>query len=318
MARRFVFASEIGVGETTASNLAHSKRESLGVGHGSFVSVFAVVVSENLFVDIARQMERLNSNVGSTKATLQEAPEVLQAIRVDSAVDVPFGMINNVMNKVVAHFVIADCVVCVDLCPVFDVLKQNVLESLASDVRDDLSAYLAKVAVQYPLYYRLSAVHSALLNKAELAVFVHVLGQAAYKRFISFYFRIRPTKFRSTAERPIVESSAKALQHKPSGFLGDPKRSVNLHAGNSVLAIDQHPESGHPLIQPKWRILEDSPNFQRELLVAAATEPNASSLNEVIFLGAAPWAEDFTVRPTELSCIVECLLRIGEVNDGLL
>jgi hypothetical protein len=70
--------------------------------------VFAVVVAENLFVDVACQMKRLNSNVSTAKATLQEAPEVLQAIRVDPPVDVPLGMVHHVMDKVIADLVVAD------------------------------------------------------------------------------------------------------------------------------------------------------------------------------------------------------------------
>jgi len=46
------------------------------------------------------------------------------------------------MHEVVAHFVVADCVVRINLGAVLDVLQQDVLQSLAGDGRDNLSAYL--------------------------------------------------------------------------------------------------------------------------------------------------------------------------------
>jgi hypothetical protein len=40
-----------------------------------------VIEAENLFVNVSIEMERLNSNVGSAKGSLQERPEVLQPVR---------------------------------------------------------------------------------------------------------------------------------------------------------------------------------------------------------------------------------------------
>src|SRR5579864_7546182 len=100
-------------------------------------------------------MKRFNSNVSTAKSALQQGPEILQAIRVDSAVNVPFGVIYNVMDKVVANLVVADCVICVNLRPVFDVLKQNVLQGFSGYVRYDLGTHLAKIPVEYSLYYSL-------------------------------------------------------------------------------------------------------------------------------------------------------------------
>jgi hypothetical protein len=171
---------------------------------------------------------------------------------------------------------------------------------------------------EYSLHYSLSAVHSALLDKAKLAVFVHVLRKTADKRFISLYLSIRPTKLRRRAKSSVVQSRTKPLKHEPRGLLGDSESAVDLHARHTVLAINQHPESGHPLVETERRILENRPDFQRELLIAATAEPQTAGFDEVVFLGTAPWADDFTVRPTKLGCILERPLRVGEVNDGFL
>jgi hypothetical protein len=277
--------------------------------------VLAVVVAKNLFVNVAMQMKRLDSNISAAKATLEKRPKVLQAVRVDPPIYVPFGMIHNVMNEVVADLVIADCIIRVNLLVILYVLQQDVLQRFAGDVRYNLSANLSQVTVQHSLNYSLSAGHSALLDKAQLAVLMHVFGKSADECFISFYFRIRPSQLGRGTEGPIVQSGPKALEHKPSGLLSDTKSAMNLHAGDAILAIDQHPESRHPLVEAERRIFEDRPDFQRELLIAATTEPYTARLDEVMFLGATPWASDFGVRPTEFNCVLESSLRIGEVND---
>jgi hypothetical protein len=45
----------------------------------------AIVVAENLLINIAIKVERLYRNIGSLQATLQEAPEVFDSVSVDAA-----------------------------------------------------------------------------------------------------------------------------------------------------------------------------------------------------------------------------------------
>src|ERR1017187_813141 len=113
-------------------------------------------------------MKRLNSNVGSTKAALQQRPEVLQAIRVHAAIDITFRMIHNIVNEVITHLVVADCVVRIDFRTILNVLEKNVLQSFAGDIRNNLCANLPKISVQDSLYNRFAAMHPSLLHEAQL------------------------------------------------------------------------------------------------------------------------------------------------------
>ena len=61
-----------------ADDLAHGQIESVLI-----VEAHAVIIAEGLLIQIPEKVERLNRNVCALQATLQEAPKVLQTIRVD-------------------------------------------------------------------------------------------------------------------------------------------------------------------------------------------------------------------------------------------
>ena len=63
------------------------------------VAVLPVVEPERLFVQIPEQVERLDADVGALQPTLQERPEVFQPVRVDRAVDVGFGVVDEVVAE---------------------------------------------------------------------------------------------------------------------------------------------------------------------------------------------------------------------------
>ena len=108
------------------------------------------------------------------------------------------------------------------------------------------------------------------------------------------------------------------MKHEPCRFLSDTERPRYLATGNAIAGVDDHPEGCHPLIHTKRRILKDRSNFDGELLVATTAEPETARLNEVIAVGSATRADDFSIGPAELYGVLEGALRIGEINDGLL
>ena len=313
VARRFVFACQFAVGQTASGDLGHCQTEAVGI-----VLVLAIVVPEYLFIDIAKQMKRLNSNVGSSKAALQQRPEVLKAVRVDATAYITLGMIHDAMNEVVAYFVVADSVVGINFRSVFDVLEQDILQGLAGHVRYNFCSDLPQVPVKDSLNNRLAAMHTTLLYQPQLTVLVHVLRESAHECFVGLKFGIRPAQLRRGTERPIMKCGAETLKHEPCRFLRYAKSAMNLHARNAVLAIDQHPESSHPFVESKRRILKDRIDLERELPIAATAEPQLARLDEVVRLGAAPGAMNLAVRPTKANSVVEGALRIAEVNDGFL
>jgi hypothetical protein len=70
------------------------------------VIVLALVVAKRLLVQIAEQVERLDADVGSFQAALQQRPEILDSVRVDVAVDVSFrrGRSPDGRNRHPAHY----------------------------------------------------------------------------------------------------------------------------------------------------------------------------------------------------------------------
>ena len=62
------------------------------------ITRFAVVVSKALFVQVAEQVEGFNADIRTVNAALEQAPEVLQPVRMNPLVDVFDGMIDNLMS----------------------------------------------------------------------------------------------------------------------------------------------------------------------------------------------------------------------------
>ena len=87
---------------------------------------------------------------------------------------------------------------------------------------------------------------------------------------------------------------------------------------DTVLAVDQHPNGGHPLIKPESGILEDRPNLDGELFLASLAKPQQASLDEVVFGVAASRTHNFLVGPSQVDGIHKSPFWIGEVNDGVL
>ena len=234
--------------------------------------------------------------------------------------NIRLSLVNEVMHEApLQAVVIGHSVIGVNLGAVAHVLENFILQCLALHVRDDSGANFAEIPVKDALHDGLVEVRPEGVDPVlSLRIAVHVLNLAADERLIDFNFGLRATHLRRRTERAIVQGSAEPLKHKPCRLLGNAKRAVNLHAGNTVLAVDQHPESSHPLIESKRRVFKYRIDLERELLIAATTEPDAPRLDEVIGFGTAPGAMNLAVRPAKANGVVEGPLRIGEVNDGLL
>lgn len=116
-------ASEFFVGKALAANLRHDQRESVGVIERVVLSS-AIVISKYLFGDIAIKMKRLNSNVGSAKATLQQRPEVFDALRVHFSPNVLFKVVDGLMDVLFrCKVVIARITVRIDSRTAFDLVE---------------------------------------------------------------------------------------------------------------------------------------------------------------------------------------------------
>lgn len=80
-------ASQLRERQPTSDDLSSRRTEPLEVRHA------AIIESIRLFVQIPEQVERLDAHVGTLDAALQQRPIILQAVRVDRAIDVVFGVV---------------------------------------------------------------------------------------------------------------------------------------------------------------------------------------------------------------------------------
>src|ERR1700722_6035833 len=157
---------------------------------------------------------------------------------------------------------------------------------------------------------------SALLLESNPACAVHVLDLPADEGFVYFDLAAIPAHLQEQSLG--FQGSAETVKHEPCRLLSDSQSAVNLHAGDAILAVAEHPKSGHPLIHAQRRILEDRSDLERELLIASTAEPDAASLDEVVLVGITARTHNLATGPTKLHGVVETPLRVREVRNGLL
>ena len=124
------FARQLGIREALSGDLGHEQYKAVGIVQ-RVVFGGTIGVTEHLFVKIAVKMKRFDSNVSSTQVSLEQAPEVLQPVRVDLPVDVPFCMIHELMYKAIMQQIIGDSIVGIHFGTVADILQDFVLQGLA-------------------------------------------------------------------------------------------------------------------------------------------------------------------------------------------
>src|SRR5712692_977992 len=306
---RITLAREFAVGETLAEHLTHAKLKTLAIVH-----VLAVVETEHLLVKVAVEMIRFHTHIRAMQPALYETPEVFQRVRVYAAMHVLNRMIYNSVLIVLVKPDVRFKRIRVDGSASLDLFTNERLHIVLATPRDDLCADLP-ATLHKSDNDCLVVVYAA--SELRTAVLVHVAGLPADECLIHFHFAVWPAT-ELLPKEVILQCQPNPLQHEPRGLLGDPQSAVNLHAADTVLAIAEHPKSGHPLIHAERGILENGADLDGELLVAATAKPQPPCLDEVVLGGVAPWTAHLARRPAQFDRVVEGTLRIGEVNDGVL
>jgi hypothetical protein len=85
--------------EPLADDLTHGKVKAFAVVQ------LAIIEAVHLFIEVTEQVERLNRNVGSVQAALQETPEIFHSIGVDVPVNVGHGVVDHLVLKFVESVV---------------------------------------------------------------------------------------------------------------------------------------------------------------------------------------------------------------------
>src|SRR5438132_1327413 len=79
--------------------LAHLD-ESLSVSH------LASIEPERLLIEVAKQMERFDRDIGALDGALQERPEVFEAVDVDLPIDVSLRVVNDLVDVILVQSVV--------------------------------------------------------------------------------------------------------------------------------------------------------------------------------------------------------------------
>ena len=316
--RVYLFACELGIGQTLSGHLGHEESEAIGIVK-RILFRSTVVESKHLFVEVAVKMERLYSNVGSSQGALKQRPEVIQSLGVYLPSDVFLRMVNYLVDKVVAKMIVPYCGIGVDLTTAMYAVQNFVLQSLSLNVRDDLRANLPKIAVKHPEHGSLAYISIAPhllappLVVSCLAALVHLIGVRSYKGFIAFDW---PTLSPSELETTFISHSfTDTMQHEPCRVLANAESLSKFIATNSILAVSQHPKRNHPLIKSKRGVFHDSSHLDRELLLADVAEPETARLDKRVLGLSAARARYISTWPAEPDSGIESALRVAEVGD---
>src|SRR5579862_2550324 len=109
----------------------------------SVVPEAALVEREDALVEVAEEVVRLDADVGAVEAALDEAPEVLDAVRVYATIDIAFGVVDRAVREPDAEPVVRRERVGVDHRAIRDGVLDTGAQCRGLRVRDDLGLDLA-------------------------------------------------------------------------------------------------------------------------------------------------------------------------------
>lgn len=305
--RRFShLAGKLCVGEFLPNDLLYRLLETTVIVH-----VLSIVVTEHLLIQVAEQVERLHANVGSAKAALQETPEILQSVSVDLTVNVGNGMVDNLMRVVARQSLVTEHFIGIERSASVNMLLNQWLHSVLLSVTNNSGSNLS-ATLENPKSNCLIFAASAS-NASGAGTTVHIARLTADETFVRFNF---------TVELPAglsLKRKANPVHHVPSAFLSDSERTVDLPRTDTVFAVALHPDCGKPLVQAKRGIFHNGPDFDAELRfwMAGLALPHAPRRDKRHVLRSAGRANN-AVRPAPRYHVIEAVVWIGKVDDGLL
>src|ERR1019366_2033109 len=203
----------------------------------------------------------------------------------------------------------------------FNVVQDFVLQRFTPDVRNDLAANLASVPIKHSMNTGLAEVNiskpvlTANRGKFDTTIFVHLAGVRPDEGLIAFHGSASTTEF---CHGIVLDDFADSVKHEPSRLLGDLESPRHLCAADSVLAVDHHPEGGHPFVHTERRVLKDGSDFHAELFLASLAPPHKPRANKRVFIAAASWTGYLLSRPAQIDCVHENTLGIGEISNRFL
>src|SRR5262249_12492684 len=149
------------------------------------VGSLPLIVPEGLLVEIAEQMERLDADIGSLNASLEQAPKILNTV----GVHVPFNVALRVIDELMNVFTIQSGIRCQfvseQLNSAGKVFPQMVLQILLFAILNMRNMDSASFAIQQA-DYKLLPRSARTMNLLSFLISVHVACETADKSFVSF------------------------------------------------------------------------------------------------------------------------------------
>jgi hypothetical protein len=299
-------AGQVAVGQTPTSDLAKNLLEAVAV------ALVSGVESKGLLVRVPEQVEGLNADVSALEGPLEQAPEVLDPVGVNVALNVADRVVNDLVNVVGVQIGIGAEGIGEDLDPGSHVGADLGAEGVAAHILNDLGANdalaLRTIALQQSHDGGLAGAASPGVTPL---VLVAELGESADEGLVDLDLAAH------LLEGSSLHRQADSVEHEPRGLLRDAQRTVKLIGADPVLGAGEQPDRRQPLVEPNRAVLEDGADLDRELLpwVLDLAAPNPTGSDEVDLLAAAGWASHLAIRPPLLNQIGEANVGVREVPD---
>jgi hypothetical protein len=303
----FRLASQLSIRQSASDDLFHNAGEPLRVRHG------AIIVAKRLFVQITEEMERFDAHVGPINSTLQEAPEVFHPVRVNVPVNILLRVIDDLVRVLAVERIVGEKFIGDDFRSFAHSHLYNVAEIVLAARLDMLHMNTARLALKQSEHDLLSE-RPASVDALGAFASVHVASLPANEGLIRF------DRARHLAESAFLHREANPMVHEPRGLLGDAKPAMKLVTADSVLATNNQPRGGKPLLKRDGRVFKNGSGLQRKrralMLGVALPYPSLCQPRHVI--GPALGTDDLTVWPAKFGHELPAVLKIREPQNRLM
>ena len=252
-------------------------------------------------------MKRFHTNIRALDGSLQEALKVLQAIRVNRAINVGFGVVN--------HFgrILVKAIIRLQRIGVEFRTRRNVLANRTVKVMLPARAYnrgtnLACLTVEQTKHNR-TAHRSTPVDLFGAFISVHVAGFPADEGLTCF------DGARHFVDAPGMHRVTDAVKHEPRRCLSDFQIAGDFVGTDTVFALGDEPHCTEPFIEPNRGIFEDGSDLNRELFLAVQALPHHAGLEERKPLRLASWAGWTRCTPLSSRYQTETYFGVGKGAD---
>lgn len=295
------------VGQTASVRASEDRNEAPSV------VVIASVEAKDLLVDVGVKVERARRNVRPVQRPLEARPKVLDAVRVDPTFAVGHHVVDERMGVAFGRQrAIRAKRIGVD---------RGARKHVRADMRDERRAFVVRND------HRLDARRAPTLHHTEHGRLtlerpvLHLLksefgshGRTAATTDEGF---VRFDLAREQRGLVVLHGLTDAVQHEPSGLLGDAEGACEFVRGRSVLRVGEQPQGRKPLAERDGAMLEDRVRLGREVPATVLAAPNAARLNWLYGRRAASRSRaGHAVRPTAGNDVRQGAVGVREVGYG--